>query len=181
MVRITPPVAGALTLGLRTAPVTIVEFGDYQCARCGEFAFGTQTELIRRYVHAGMVRLAWRDAPRLGVQSFRAAMAARAAAQQDKFWAFHDQLFAGHQHRAPLTDAYLRTLAGQLGLDMPAFDRDYTSPQLAAVVRADEKFGWQLGMPGTPAFLVNARPLEGPPTLARFAAEIAKALEDLAA
>jgi len=177
-VRITPPVVRALTLGLRTAPVTIVEFGDYQCARCGEFAFGTQTELIRRYVHAGLVRLAWRDAPRLGVQSFRAAMAARAAGQQGQFWAFHDQLFVGHQHRAPLTDAYLRTLAEQLGLDMPAFNRDYTSQELAAVVRADENFGRQLGMRGTPAFLINARPMDGPPMFARFEAEIAKALED---
>lgn len=179
--QITPPVVQALTLGLRNAPVTIVQFGDFQCARCRQFAFETQTELIRQYVRAGAVRLAWRDAPRLGAQSFRAATAARAAGQQGKFWAFHDQLFAGHQFPAPLTDARLRSLAGQLGLDVPAFVRDCRSPHLAAVVQADEEFGWRLGMPGTPAFMINTRPLSGPLTFARFEAEIAKALEDLAA
>jgi len=119
--------------------VIIVEFGDYQCTSRGAFARDTEPALIRQYVHAGVVRLVWRDFPWVDDQSFRAAVAARAAGPQGKFWAYHDYLFA-HQspdeHSGLLTDAYLRSVAQRLGLNMTAFDRDLASPALATAVRA---------------------------------------------
>ena len=80
-----PPVAPALTLGRPSAPVTIVEFGDYQCTNCGAFARDTEPALVRNYVDTGVVRLVWRDFPWVDAQSVAAAVAARAAGMQRKF------------------------------------------------------------------------------------------------
>ncbi len=173
-----PPVSQALTLGRPGAAVAIVEFGDYQCTNCGAFARDTQPALIRRYVDAGVARLIWRDFPWVDGQSVDAAVAARAAGMQGRFWAFHDYLFA---HQSPdersglVTGGYLRSVARRLGLNMAAFDRDVASPALAAAVRADDRFGQQLGVPGTPAFLINGQPFFGAQPLAAFEAAIANA------
>lgn len=173
-----PPAALAQTLGRAGAPVTIVEFGDYQCPSCGAFARGTQPALIRKYVDAGVVRLIWRDFPWVDQQSLAAAVAARAAGLQGKFWPYHDYLFA-HQFPSErsglVTAAYLQSVARRLGLNMPAFNRDVTGPALVAAVRADDTFGQQLGVPGTPAFLINGKPFFGAQPLAAFEAAIAAA------
>ena len=130
-----PPVASALTLGRPNAPVTIVEFGDYQCTNCGAFARDTQPALIRQYVDTGVVRLVWRDFPWVDAQSVAAAVTARAAGMQGKFWPYHDYLFA-HQspdeHSGLVTGAYLRSVARRLGLNMTLFGRDVADPALAA-------------------------------------------------
>jgi protein-disulfide isomerase len=173
-----PPVAPALTLGRPSAPVTIVEFGDYQCTNCGAFARDTEPALVREYVDTGVVRLAWRDFPWVDAQSVAAAVAARAAGMQGKFWAYHDYLFA---HQSPdersglVTGAYLRSVARRLGLNMSLFGRDVADPALAAAVRADKAFGEGLGVPGTPAFLIGGRPFFGAQPLSAFEAAIAAA------
>jgi len=134
-----PPVAPALTLGRPGAPVTIVEFGDYQCTNCGAFARDTEPTLVREYVDTGVVRLVWRDFPWVDAQSVAAAVAARAAGMQGKFWAYHDYLFA-HQspdeHSGLVTGAYLRSVARRLGLNIALFNREVAGPALAAAVRA---------------------------------------------
>src|SRR5258707_7883260 len=96
-----PPLAAALTLGRPNAPVTIVEFGDYQCTNCGVFARDTEPSLIRKYVNTGVVRLLWRGLPPGGAPSVRAPVAAPAPGQQGEVWADHDHPVA-HQfsHRA---------------------------------------------------------------------------------
>ncbi len=173
-----PPVNPALTLGRVSAPVTIVEFGDYQCPNCGEFARDTEPALVRKYVNTGVARLVWRDFPWVDAQSVAAAVAARAAGMQGKFWAYHDYLFA-HQfpdeHSGLVTGAYLRSVARRLGLDMTLFNRDVTDPALAEAGRADDRFGQQLGIPGTPAFLIGGRPFFGAQPLSAFEAAIAQA------
>ena len=173
-----PPVNRALTLGRPGAPVTIVEFGDYQCTNCGEFARDTEPALVRKYVGTGVVRLVWRDFPWVDAQSVAAAGAARAAGMQGKFWAYHDYLFAhqsGDEHSGLVTGAYLRAVARRLGLNMALFGRDVVGPALAAAVRADKVFGEGLGVPGTPAFLINGRPFFGAQPLSAFQAAIAAA------
>ena len=173
-----PPAVPALMLGRVGAPVTIVEFGDYQCTYCGAFARTIEPTLIRRYVDAGVVRLVWRDFPWVDAQSVAAAVAARAAGRQGKFWPYHDYLFA-HQFSSErsglVTGAYLRSVARRLGLNMPVFNRDVAEPALTAAVRADDSFGQQLGVPGTPAFLINGKPFFGAQPLAAFEAAIAAA------
>ena len=173
-----PPVAPALTLGRPSAPVAIVEFGDYQCTHCGAFAHDTEPALVRKYVDTGVVRLVWRDFPWVDAQSVAAAVAARAAGMQGKFWAYHDYLFAhqsADEHSGLVTGAYLRAVARRLGLNMALFSRDVADPALAAAVRADKQFGEGLGVPGTPAFLIGGRPFFGAQPLPAFEAAIAAA------
>jgi len=120
-----PWVDSALTLGRLGAPVTIVEFGDYQCTNCGAFARDTEPAIIHKYVDTDVVRPVWRDFPWVDAQSVAAAVAARAAGMQGKFWAYHDYLFAhqsGDEHSGLVTGAYLRSVARQLGLNMALFN-----------------------------------------------------------
>ena len=173
-----PPVDPALTLGRPNAPVTIVEFGDYQCTNCGAFARDTEPAIIHKYVDTGVVRLVWRDFPWVDAQSAAAAVAARAAGMQGKFCAYRDYLFAhqsGDEHSGLVTGAYLRSVAPRLGLNMALFGRDVADPALAAAERADKQFGEGLGVPGTPAFLIGGRPFFGAQPLPAFEAAIAAA------
>jgi protein-disulfide isomerase len=173
-----PPMVPALTLGRPSAPVTIVEFGDYQCTNCGAFARDTEPALLRKYVDTGVVRLEWRDFPWVDAQSVAAAAAARAAGMQGKFWAYHDYLFAhqsADEHSGLVTAAYLRTAARRVGLNVPEFERDSAGPALATAVRADKQFGEALGVPGTPAFLIGGRTFFGAQPLSAFEAAIAQA------
>lgn len=175
----TPPgVDAALIRGRASAPVMIVEFGDYQCPECGNFARKIEPALVRAYVNTGVARIAWRDFPFYGEQSERAAVAARAAGEQGRFWAYHDALFA-HQfpvHSGKLTDAYLRGVARDAGLNLSRFDAAVDSKRLRERVRADYEFGQGLGVPGTPAFLINGRPFFGaqPESVFRKAIEQAR-------
>lgn len=156
-----PPVIDpALVLGRSDAPVTLVEFADYQCPYCGKFARTVQPALVTQYVDTGVLQIVWRDFPYHGGQSVDAAVAARAAGQQGRFWAFHGALYT-HQlpaHGGQLTTSYFDGLARGLGLDMARFDAALRDPVLRDAVTADFGFGQQLGVPGTPAFLVNGTP-----------------------
>ncbi|WP_345464230.1 DsbA family protein [Actinoallomurus oryzae] len=167
----------ALWLGSNSAPVTVEEFGDFQCPHCASFARRTEPELRRRYVDTGVVRFVWRDYPWIGKESERAAIAARAAARQGRFWPYHDALYA---HRFPensghLDDDYLRGIAQRLGLDLSRFDADRRDPRVRAQVRREMGFAEALGMSGTPAFLINGTSLFGDQSLTTFVAAIEKA------
>jgi protein-disulfide isomerase len=173
-----PPVGAGLTLGKVSAPVTMVEFGDFQCTSCGAFYKDTEATLIRRYVDTGIVRLVWRDFPWVDSQSVAAAVAARAAGLQDRFWAYHDYLFA-HQFATErsglLTSNFLLSVARKVGLNLTQFRADIRDPALRRAVLADDAFGQRIGVPGTPAFLIGGRPLFGALPLAAFASAIARA------
>jgi protein-disulfide isomerase len=172
-----PSLDPALMLGRPDAKVIIVEFGDYQCPSCGRYAREIKPVLVRKYVNAGIVRLAWRDFPTYGSQSVAAAVAARAAARQGRFWQFHDALYG---RRLPLrsgrlTAPYLRGVAQQVGLDLSRYDSDVRDRALRRAVDADFGFGQQLGVPGTPAFLINGKAFFGAQPLAAFERAIAAA------
>lgn len=168
-----PPIDTALARGVASAPVTIVEFGDFKCVNCGRFAREIEPELRRRYIDTGVVRLFWRDFPALGRESKRAAIAGRAAARQGKFWPFHDALYADQS--GGLGEEKLRSVAARVGLDVAAFDADRRDPALRKAVEQDFAFGAQLGMPGTPAFLINGKFFFGAQPLAAFVKQIEKA------
>lgn len=173
-----PPISPALTLGRADARITMIEFGDYQCTSCAAFARDTQAALIRKYVDTGVVRLVWWDFPWVNSQSVDAAVAARAAGRQGKFWQFHDYLFA---HQFPtegsgqLTSAFLLSVARKTGLNLASFSRDVRDPVLRREVLADGAYGQATGVPGTPAFLIGGRPFFGAQPLSAFAAAIAQA------
>ena len=168
-----PPVDANLSKGSAQAPVTIVEFGDFKCPNCRHFAQRIAPELKSRYLDTGIVRMFWRDYPIRGRDSVRAAVAARAASRQGRFWEFHDALYAGEQPR--LTDANLRSVAARIGLDLGRFDADRRDASVRKLVDGDLDFALELGMSGTPAFLINGELLFGAQPVAAFEQAIEKA------
>lgn len=150
--------------GPSNAPVTIVEFTDFQCPFCGAFARDTEHSLIAAY--RGKVRFVIRDFPITGIHQYaqKAAEAAECAQDQGKFWPYHDVLFANQE---TLDDAHLKAYAKQVGMDRAAFSRCLDSGSKSAVVAADMADGQRYGVSATPTFFVNgqkvigAKPLDG--------------------
>lgn len=151
-------------LGDPDAPVVMVEYSDFACPFCGQFARDTKPELIRRYIDRGILYYVWRDAPMLGEPSRQAALAGRAAHAQGGFWAFHDALFAADQ--PALTPESLRAVAGEIGLDVDAFAADLAGEVHESDVERGLAEAFELGLTGTPSFTINgeivigAQPLE---------------------
>jgi protein-disulfide isomerase len=159
------------------APVVMVMWSEFQCPFCGRFARETEPALIKQFVDTGVLRIEWRDFPYLGADSQTAALAGRAAAGQDKFWAFHDVIFATERrvNKGDLDAAHLRDLAVKAKLDMTRYDADMKAKNGAAEMQADQSQGEQLGVTGTPAFLVNGEPILGAQPTQVFVTMIEKA------
>jgi protein-disulfide isomerase len=164
VVRVDVSTEGAPFLGPADAPVTIVEFSDFHCPYCKR-VLPSLTELRSRF--GDKVRLVFRDFPldRLHPRARGAAEAARCAHDQNKFWKYHDVLFANAPQAGP---EQLKAYAEQVGLDVVAFERCLTSGKHAAGVQRDVDEGNRLGVTGTPAFFVNGRLVSGAQPVERF-------------
>jgi len=138
--------------GPKEAPVTLVEYGDFECPYCGR-AEPVVRELLAGY---GDVRYVWRHLPLTDVHPHAqlAAEATEAAASQGKFWQMHDQLL-GHQDA--LTGKDLIRHAGQLGLDTERFIRDQRNHTGQAKIAADVDSADLSGVSGTPTFFINGK------------------------
>jgi protein-disulfide isomerase len=148
--------AGHPSNGTASAPVTIIEFSDFQCPFC-RAAESTLKQVRQKY--GDQVRLVYMDFP-LGFHphAMDAARAARCAADQDKFWQFHDALFLDQKKLDPDN---LRQTAAKIGLDRDKFNACFTSAQHDAGIRKDMAEGKSLGVTGTPTFFINGRELAG--------------------
>lgn len=157
-------------LGTVGAPVVMVAYSDFQCPFCGRFARETEPALVHQYVDAGVLRIEWRDFPYLGPESGTAARAGWAAAAQGRFWPLHDALYATERkvNSGALTAKYLTAMAAQLGMDATKFAADMDSPKAEAAVQVDFTQGQQVGVSGTPAFIVNGTPVFGAQPLSVF-------------
>src|SRR5262245_35864450 len=185
VVRLQPPPAsrvevstdGAPVRGAADAPVTVVEFSDFECPFCKQ-THPTLKQLLDRY--PGKVRLAYRDFPLDSIhpQARRAAEAARCAQDQGKFWEYHDLLFTQSPQLAPED---LRRYAGQVGVDVTKFDSCLAAGTHKAAVQRDLDDGNRLGITGTPAFFVNGRTLTGAQPLEAFTRLIEQELAGVAA
>jgi protein-disulfide isomerase len=155
---LTPPVGDRdHVIGPRTAPVTLVEYGDYECPYCGA-AHPVVKEVRRRLGNS--LRFAFRHFPltRVHPHAQHAAEAAEAAGAQGKFWQMHDQLF---EHQEALDDADLLLYAAAIGLDLDRFLNELETGVHAARVREDFLSGVRSGVNGTPTFFINGRRHEG--------------------
>lgn len=94
-----PTAARVLAVGRADAPVVMIEYSDFQCAFCGQFARKTEPELLRSYVDKGLLRIEWRNFSVFGEESEQAALAGWAAGQQKKFWEFHDVAYSNPRER----------------------------------------------------------------------------------
>jgi protein-disulfide isomerase len=144
-------------LGGRSAPVELVEYGDYECPFCAQAA-GTVQGLIER--HGDQLLYVFRHFPLVSQHphAFRAAVAAEAAGAQGRFWEMHERLLANQQ---ALTPTDLTMLARTIGLDVPSFEAALADPRLADRVRGDARSGLHSGVSGTPTFFVNGRRIDG--------------------
>lgn len=137
--------------GPETAPVTLVEYGDYECPYCGE-AYPIVKEIQRRL--GDRLRFVFRNFPltQSHPHAEHAAEAAEAAAGQEKFWEMHDYLF---EHQQALDDAHLVQYAVALQLDKDRFVREMTAHAYTNRVREDFLSGVRSGVNGTPTFFIN--------------------------
>jgi protein-disulfide isomerase len=138
-------------LGPSHAPVTIVEYGDFECPNCKQAAPAVKL-LLQRFV--GRARLVYRHFPLEEVHphALQAALAAEVAAGQGKFWPMHDLLFDNQRHLKP---AQLRGYAEKLELDMRRYDADTLDTVYLQHVREDIEGGSRSGVRSTPTFFVN--------------------------
>jgi protein-disulfide isomerase len=147
-------VADAPILGRPDAPVTIVEFSDYQCPFCQRFFAVTLPELKRDYIETGKVRYVFRDFPldQLHPQARKAAEAAHCAGEHGRFWEMHDVLF---QNRAALGVPQLAVYGRTIGLDEAAFEACLSSGRHATRIERGLTDGAAAGVRGTPSFVVG--------------------------
>ena len=177
----TPPAVVAVSVdddpswGPEDAPVTIVEFSDFQCPFCSRFFSQTYPQIKQEY--EGQVRFVYRDFPltSLHENAQKAAEASECANEQGKFWDYHDMLF---NNQAALDVASLKGYASQLGLDSTAFDQCLDSGKYTEEVQKDYQEGVSYGVTGTPAFFINGVSLIGAQPYANFKAAIDAALQE---
>ena len=152
LARLTIPVgARDHAQGPADAPVTLVEYGDYECPHCGR-AYPIIKEVQRRL--GSKLRFVFRNFP-IGEShphAEHAAEAAEGAAAQGQFWEMHDMLY---EHQQALDDSHLAGYAAELGLDVKAFDRELRTHAHQARVREDFMSGVRSGVNGTPTFFIN--------------------------
>jgi protein-disulfide isomerase len=122
-----------------------------------------EPELIEKYVKDGTLRIEWRDFPYQGQESVNAALAARSAQAQGKFWEYHDMLYHNQSsgNSGGYSDENLVALAREMGLDTQRFERDFESARYGGTVQADFQEGQNLGISGTPTFFINDNILVG--------------------
>ena len=158
--------------GSEDAPVTLVEYGDFQCPYCGD-AYPVVQELVERFGDG--LRFVFRHMPLadLHPRAPAAAEAAEAAAAQGRFWEMHDRLF---EHQRELSDPELREHAAVVGLDVERFDRELSEGVHAARVEQDYLSGVRSGTPSTPRFFVNGVIHLGSPSFPELSERIATEL-----
>jgi protein-disulfide isomerase len=155
--RISVPTDGFPAIGPANAPVTIVEFSDFECPYCKAWFDQTWPQLQAAY--SGKIRLVYRDFPLYGAHpdAEAAAEAASCAGEQGQYWQYHDKLFGGNSLN---NDTYL-AYANDLKLDMTKFQDCMTNHRFQKSVQANYQFGTTLGISGTPTFFVNGIPMVG--------------------
>jgi protein-disulfide isomerase len=172
------------SLGKPDAPVTIIEFSDYQCPYCKRHVDQTMPRLLDDYVKKGTVRYAFRDFPLTEIHPLaaKAAEAARCAGDQGKYWEMHDRLFGNQKDLQP---EKLPDHAQAIGLDVGKFRACLDDSRHAAAVQQDLEEGGKVGANGTPAFVVGLSDgnqvkdgvvIHGAQAIAVFKAEIEKLL-----
>ena len=142
------------------APVTLEEFGDFQCPPCGKFSEFVE-ELLKEY--NSRLRLVFRNFPLSGHEHAReAALAAEAAGLQGKFWEMHDTLYREQETwtKAPNVREVFESYAGTIGLDVDQFKKDVDGDKARERVDSDRALADFLGVKATPTLFINNRPVD---------------------
>lgn len=158
---------GGHSKGSPDAPVVMVEYSDFQCPYCGRHAQEVAPRLEETYIKNDQMRFVYKHFIVKGQASVAAALAAECAGEQNKFWEYHDLLFA-RAGQVIFNAANLKAFAAELGLDMAAFNPCFDSQKYLNVVEANSTEAKQLGIRGTPGFFVSDTPVAGAESLEYF-------------
>lgn len=170
-------------LGNPEAPVTVVEFSDFQCPFCRRFYATTLPAIKEQYVKTGKVKFVYRDFPLTSIHDMaqKYAEGAECADEQGKFWVMHDKIFDEQEKQGSgtvfdYTAADVKRWAREIGLGGAQFDECLDSGKYSGEVEEDFADGQKAGVSGTPGTLVNGRLIQGAVPFAQFQAIIEEEL-----
>jgi protein-disulfide isomerase len=168
------------TIGNANAPLTVYEFGDFQCPYCKQFYQQTYADFKSKYIDTGKVKLVFVHFPltSIHVNAEIASEAAECANRQGQFEAYYNTLYTNSSGDGTgLDSASLKSYASQIGLNMTTFDACLDGGQAKAVVTADEAEGTSVGVTGTPSFVIGGQLVLGAVPTAQFEASVDAALK----
>lgn len=147
---------GSPILGNPNAPVTLVEFGDYQCFYCNQFFHKTEPDLFKNYVETGKVKVIFKDFTIIGPDSVSAAHASHCAAEQEMFWEYHDTLYNNWkgENNGWASSENLLEFARDIELDIDVFSKCMIESKYTSVIANSNQDAKDLGLTGTPAFFI---------------------------
>ncbi len=167
--------------GSESAPVTIVEFGDYQCEKCDGWFKNEEPTVVSNYIDTNKAKLYFMDFPFLGPDSVPAAQAAYCADEEGKYWGYHDTLYTnqGAIQSGWVSTDNLKQFAGKLGLNTDQFSKCLDSGKYTDRVTHNKAVGAAVGVQGTPTFFIigsngNTQEIDGPQPASVFAQTIDK-------
>ena len=167
-------------LGSPEAPITIIEFSDFECPFCKRFFDGTLKDIITNYVDTGKVKYVLRDFPLSGIHPNAeiAAEAANCANEQDKYWEFHDLLFENQEDWVSgNTTVEFKKYSSSLGLNGAQFDLCLENRKYVDEILKDMQDGFDAGVQGTPTFYINGVKVVGAQVYSVFKQVIDEELE----
>ena len=173
-----------ISLGDPAAPVTFIEVADFQCPVCKTWYDTVEAQVIDTYVNSGDVYYTYQvvgflDSPNLGSnESTQSAEAAYCAADQNKFWEYHDVLFANQagENLGAFSDNRLIAFAESINLNMDTFRSCFLNDEKAELVTQTETAVNSLGINATPSFVINGKVMQGLQSFPQIQAEIEAAL-----
>lgn len=147
---------GSPVLGDPNAPITLVEFGDYQCHFCNVFFHSTEGNILKAYVDTGIVKMVFKDYNIIGPDSVEASHGAHCADDQGMFWEYHDVLYSNWagENNGWASGPNLERFAIQIGLDMEVWRACMSDRPHSGTILASNQDAKELGITGTPAFYV---------------------------
>jgi protein-disulfide isomerase len=147
---------GSPVLGSLDAPVTVVDFSDFQCPKCARFVKSTEPEIKKEYIDTGKVAFVFKHFPRLGDDSYSAALASECANEQGKFWEYHDTLFHSQQgeNSGWASREKLKEFASEIRLDRQRFDSCLDEEKYKPTVERDLAMVKEFDLHTTPSFLI---------------------------
>lgn len=166
------------SIGNADAPVIVVEYGDYQCPACGQFASTVKPKIIEEFVKTGQVRFVFRSFQFIGEESQWAAEAAECANEQGKYWEYYDKLYSSQagENAGAFRKEKLEEFAAELGLQTEQFNSCLASGKYTDKVKAETLEAQNLGLRSTPSLLVNGKLVENGSQYEILSQEIRRAL-----
>lgn len=169
-------------LGDPKAPVTIIEYGDYQCPFCARFSKETEPLLRENYIRDGKAKMIFRNYQFLGPESFAAAEAVECAKDQKQFWAYHDAIYQteladGRENNGNLNEELFVSLAKELGLNIDLFNNCLQSHKYKTEIEKEITEAQQVGVDSTPTTFVGEMKIIGALPYAQFKEAIDRLLK----